>query len=80
MQYILAIVAFSLIFVLVFVLGGWFLMPHLPPTPDHPVSAFELEYWSTNWIGALFGLVFGGLSAQATLRKMKAVDERDEER
>lgn len=64
-----AIGSFIVVFVIGFVLGGWFLMPHLPPVPDHPVSAFEAEYWTANWAGALLGLILGGLSAWSVLRK-----------
>ncbi|HEY2589836.1 MAG TPA: hypothetical protein VGI81_29095 [Tepidisphaeraceae bacterium] len=64
-----AVVSFIVVFVLGFVLGGWFLMPHLPPVPDHPVSVFEAEYWMTNWAGALLGLILGLLSARSVLRK-----------
>jgi hypothetical protein len=66
-----AIVSFIVVFVIGFVLGGWFLMPHLPPTPDHPVTVFEAEYWTTNWAGALLGLLLGGLSAWSVLKKQR---------
>ncbi|MGD0541885.1 MAG: hypothetical protein ABSB33_10240 [Tepidisphaeraceae bacterium] len=55
-------------FLVVFAFGGWFLMPHLPPVPDHPVSALEAEYWKTNWAGAMLGVIFGGLSARSILK------------
>ena len=67
-----AIVSFILVFAFAFFLGGWFLMPHLPPVPDHPVSVFEGEYWTTNWAGALLGLVLGGLSARSVLKKQQS--------
>jgi hypothetical protein len=41
----------------------------LPPVPDHPVSTIEAEYWTTNWPGAVLGLIPGGLSACSVLRK-----------
>jgi len=63
-----AIVSFLFVFVFAFVLGGWFLMPHLPPVPDHPVTVFETEYWTTNWAGAVLGVVLGGMSAWSILR------------
>ncbi len=44
-------------------------MPHLPPTPDHPVTVFEIEYWTTNWAGAALGIILGGLSARSILKK-----------
>lgn len=69
MRQLTAACSFALIFVLAFFLGGWFLMPHLPPVPDHPVTVFEWEYWVTNWAGALLGLVLGTLSFRSTLRK-----------
>ncbi len=56
-------------FILGFFLGGWFLMPHLPPLPDHPVSAVQAEYWTDNWAGAILGVVLGTLSARAALRR-----------
>ena len=69
MKYISALISFAFVFVGVFFLAGWFLMPHLPPVPDHPVSAFEGEYWQDNWIGYLLGAVLGALSAWSVLRK-----------
>lgn len=66
-----AITSFFVVFCFAFFLGGWFLMPHLPPVPDHPVSVFELEYWTTNWAGALLGLVLGAFSARSVLRKAR---------
>jgi uncharacterized protein (DUF2062 family) len=64
-----AIISFVVVFCFAFFLGGWFLMPHLPPFPDHLVSVFELEYWTTNWAGALLGILLGTLSARSVLRK-----------
>lgn len=64
-----AAISFLVVFAIAFILGGWFLMPHLPPTPKHPVSAFELEYWTTNWAGAVLGLILGGLSARSAYKK-----------
>lgn len=64
-----AIVSFIVVFVLAFVLGGILLMPHLPPVPDHRVTVFEAEYWTTNWAGAVLGVVLGGLSARSVMRK-----------
>ena len=72
MNYISAMVSFALVFVFAFVLGGWFLMPYLPPVPDRPVTVFEREYWTTNWAGALLGAILGGLSARARLRQLSA--------
>jgi hypothetical protein len=66
-----AIVSFIVVFVIAFVLGGWFLMPYLPPTPDHPITVFEAEYWTTNWAGALLGLVLGALPARSALKKRR---------
>ena len=69
MKWLSAIVSFVVVFILAFVLGGWFLRPHLSPVPLRPVSVFEMEYWMTNWAGALLGLLLGGLSAWLTMRK-----------
>jgi len=69
MKYVSALISFAFVFAAVFILAGWFLMPHLPPVPDHPVSVFEGEYWKDNWIGYLLGAVLGGLSARAVLKK-----------
>jgi hypothetical protein len=46
----------TLVFVGVVYPAGWFIMAYLPAVPDEPVSAFETEYWTDNWIGALSGL------------------------
>jgi hypothetical protein len=69
MKYFSAFTSFAFVFAGVFFLAGWFLMPHLPPVPDHPVSAFEAEYWRDNWIGYLLGAILGGLSARSVLKK-----------
>jgi hypothetical protein len=70
-RYATAVIAFLFMFALGFFLGGWFLMPHLPPVPNHPVGVFEAEYWTTNWAGALLGLLFGALSARSTLKRKR---------
>jgi len=72
-----AIFSFVFVFLGGFVLGGWFLMPHLPPVPDHPVTVFEAEYWTTNWAGAILGLVLGELSARSILRKGRKTAKQD---
>jgi len=77
MQVVRATVSFTVVFALAFFLGGWFLMPHLPPVPNHRVSVFELEYWTTNWAGALLGLVLGTLSARSVLRKASKQQPKD---
>jgi Na+/phosphate symporter len=69
MKYISAFVSFAFVFAGAFFLAGWFLMPHLPPIPDHPVSVFESDYWRDNWIGYLLGATLGGLSARSVLKK-----------
>ncbi len=69
MKYLSALVSFGFVFAGVFFLAGWFLMPHLPPVPDHPVSAFEAEFWKDNWIGYLLGILLGALSARSVLKK-----------
>jgi hypothetical protein len=69
MKHISAFISFAVVFVGVFLLAGWFLMPYLPPVPDHPVSIFEGEYWKDNWIGSLLGAALGGLSARSVLKK-----------
>lgn len=71
-----AIVSFLFVFLFSFVLGGWFLMPYLPPVPNHPVTVFELEYWSTNWAGAVLGILLGGLSAWSILRKERKTQKQ----
>lgn len=70
----MACMSFVVVFLVGFVLGGWFLMPHLPPTPDRPVTVFEADYWTTNWAGALLGLVLGALSARSTLKSKPRQD------
>jgi membrane associated rhomboid family serine protease len=70
-MWVKATISFLIVFLLAFVLGGWFLMPFLPPVPNHPVTVFEAEYWTTNWAGAVLGLVLGGLSARSVVRKQR---------
>ena len=77
MHYLRACISFVVVAAIGFVLGGWFLMPYLPPVPDRPISIFETEYWTTNWAGALLGLILGGLSAWSVLRQAaKGTGER----
>ena len=66
--YVKAFISFLFVFLFAFVLGGWFLMPHLPPYPDHPVTVFELEYWTTNWAGAFIGAALGSISAWSIIK------------
>jgi hypothetical protein len=75
MKRVSAAVSFLFVFACVFVLGGLFLMPYLPPFPDRPVSAFEGQFWTTNWAGALLGIVLGALSARSILKKKPASPE-----
>ena len=69
-----AITSFVVVFSLAFVLGGWFLMPHLPPVPSHPVSVFELEYWTSNWAGAVLGVLLGAVSAWLVVRQARKAE------
>ena len=69
MNWLSAIISFVVVFAFAFILGGWFLMPHLPPRPRRPVGVMEAEYWVTNWAGALLGLILGLLSARSALKK-----------
>ncbi len=72
MKYISATISFLFVFAGVFFLAGWFLMPYLPPVPDHPVWVFQSEFWIDNWIGYLLGAVFGALSANSVLKKERS--------
>ena len=69
MKYVSAIVSFVFVFTCIFLLGGLFLMPYLPPAPDHIVTIWEAEYWTTNWAGAALGLIIAGLSARSVLKQ-----------
>jgi len=69
MKWVSAGISFIIVFVIVFILGGWFLMPHLPPIPDRPISVYELDYWTDNLPGALLGLILAGLSARSIIKK-----------
>ena len=68
MNYVSAAVSFLFVFAVVFILGGLFLMPYLPPVPSRPVGVFEPAYWTTNWAGTLLGLLLGTLSARSALK------------
>lgn len=69
MTYIRAIVSFLMVFILGFILGGWFLMPYLPPIPNGPVSVYQLEYWNDNWAGGIIGGILGLASAYLIIRR-----------
>jgi hypothetical protein len=62
------IISAIFVFIGVFFLAGWFVLPHVPPVPARPVSALELAYWTHNGIGLLLGLVAGGLAYWAARR------------
>jgi hypothetical protein len=74
MKYLSAIISFVFVFVGVFLIAGWFLMPHLPPIPDHQVSAFEMDFWKDNWIGYALGIVAGFWSARSLLKRRNKTD------
>jgi membrane associated rhomboid family serine protease len=63
--------SFVVVFFIVFVLGGLFLSPHLPPIPERPVTVFEVQYWRGNWAGAVLGLFLGWLSDRSARRKRR---------
>jgi hypothetical protein len=69
MKWLSAGISFIIVFVIVFILGGWFLMPHLPPIPESPISVYELDYPTVNLPGALLGLILAGLSARSIIKK-----------
>ena len=71
MAHVSAALSFTFVFVIAFILGGLFLMPHLPPVPSRPVGVFELDFWATNWAGALLGLLLGALSARSVLKSKR---------
>jgi len=66
-----AATSFVFIFIFAFILGGYFFMPYLPPVPPRPVTVFEWEYWSTNWAGALLGVILGSLSAWSVVKQSR---------
>ena len=72
MRWPIAALAFLVSFAAIFLLAGWFILPHVPPTPAQPVSAMTLAYWLPNWPGYVLGLIIGLLSARATLREPSA--------
>ncbi|MBI9018713.1 MAG: hypothetical protein JEZ07_15775 [Phycisphaerae bacterium] len=69
MKYTTVVLSFIVVFILVFVLGGLFLMPHILSTPDRTITALENEFWTRNWAGAVLGLILGGLSTWSAMKK-----------
>jgi len=69
MTFIRAAASFVFVFAIAFILGGYFLMPYLPPVPARPVTVFEWEYWDTNWAGAVLGILLGALSAWSVVKQ-----------
>jgi hypothetical protein len=57
------------LFLGVFVLSGLFVSPYVPPYPKEPVSVLEIEYWTTNWVGLVLGVVCVVLSARMERRR-----------
>jgi hypothetical protein len=43
-------------FLLLFVIGGLWLTPHLPPHYAKPLILSDPRFWWTNWAGALLGI------------------------
>ena len=76
MRMITALLALVVSFSIVFVLAGWFILPHVPPTPTEPVSVFEGAYWLPNWPGYVLGAIVGGLSAWASWNGGRRKQER----
>ena len=66
-----AVVSFSLVFLSVFLLSGWFISPHLPAMPDVPATVRRPEFWTANWAGVALGLLLGLLSAKSVMRPKK---------
>ncbi len=67
MKWLSALVVFGL----GFILGGWFVQPRFPPYPAPAVRPWDLGYWTTNWTGALIGLLLAVLSLKQTRPRAK---------
>ena len=76
MKWVNASISFLFVFVFTFILAGLFLMPHLPPVPEGPVSAFEARFWVDNWVGVLLGILLGSISARSIARKERKKGEQ----
>lgn len=68
-----ALVSFAIVFICVFMLCGWFVMPHLPSVPEIPPSMYEPQFWLSNWAGIAMGLGLGLISARSVMKKKKTV-------
>lgn len=44
-------------FLIGFLICATGLMPHLPPYPPRPGSLFDRTMWTTNWAGAVLGVL-----------------------
>lgn len=71
MKYLSATFSFVFVFICVFFLCGWFLMPYLPPTPTRPISVFDSAYWTDNWVGFILGTIMGYVSFKSSLKYTK---------
>ena len=76
MKYFLSGFSALFVFLCVFFVCGWFLMPFLPPVPDRPVSVVEGAYWVDNWVGVLLGGWLGWLAFKSSLRHHNAEEEK----
>ena len=68
-----ALVSFAIVFGCVFLLCGWFVMPHLPAVPEIPPSVYDPQFWLSNWAGIGLGACLGLISARSVMKKKKTV-------
>ncbi len=59
---------FAVLFGIGFVVGGLYLMPHLP-MPNPHVAPGSTAFWKQNWAGALLGGATGLWAARTVLRR-----------
>ena len=68
-----ALISFAIVFACVFMLCGWFVMPHLPAVPEIPPSVYDPQFWLANWAGLAMGVGLGLISARQVMKKKKQV-------
>lgn len=68
LKVLMAAISFGVVFISLFFICGWFIMPHVPPYPETEAHPFEVRYWIDNWVGLIVGASCGAISVYQSFR------------